>query len=335
VADTDVPLDPDLAALRDAAAAAGTAPMVELSVEQVRERLREGHVLCADGPDVEVLDLGPGEGRPVAVRVYAHPDAGTTLVYAHGGGWVTGDLEYADELCRFLARDAGVRVVSTDYRLAPEHPFPAGLEDLTGTWDWARAAYGGPLALGGDSAGGNLAAALAHRLVGSEAPAPSFLLLVYPVLGLPDAKPSYRSRASAFPIGAAEMRWFFDHYLADGLPQEPTPDVVPLHADLSRMPRTHLVVAGHDPLRDEGVAFAEGLSRAGVAVNLREHADLCHGFLRLTAVSEAARGARSGIVDAVRGLLPEGPVPPPQSMPMIEQSLRSSYGRSTIPEADS
>lgn len=323
MADTEVPLDAELVALRDAAAVAGHPPMVEQSPEQVRERLRQGNVLCAAGPVVEVVDRAPGQGRPVAVRVYGSPDAATTLVYAHGGGWVTGDLEYADELCRFLAHDAGIRVVSADYRLAPEHPFPAGLEDLAATWQWVRSTYTGPLALGGDSAGGNLAAALAHRLGGSPADRPSFLLLVYPVLGLPDATASYRSRASAFPIGAAEMRWFFDHYLGRGRPSKPTPDLAPLHAgDLSQMPPTLVVVAGHDPLRDEGLAFAAALSRAGVAVDIAEHADLCHGFLRLTAASAAARAARAGIVAAVRDLLTTTP------------AARSSHERPVTSEVD-
>ncbi|GAA1541036.1 hypothetical protein GCM10009788_49730 [Nocardioides humi] len=277
--------------------------MVSLSPAEARERVVAGNRLCAAGPDVAVSDHAPGDGPPVAVRVYEGAETTATLVYAHGGGWVTGDLDYSDELCRFLARDAGLRVVSVDYRLAPEHPFPAPLEDLAGAWRWANTEYDGPLGLGGDSAGGNLAAAVALR--GESA---AFLLLLYPVLGLPDGTPSYRSRASAFPIGAADMRWFFTHYLAGAVPAEPTADLAPLHAtDLGMMPPTHMVLAGHDPLHDEGAAFAAGLRAARVAVTLVEHPELCHGFLRFTSASAAARAARSRIVEKMRRIA--GPSP--------------------------
>lgn len=299
-------LDPELAALRDAAAAAGKAPMVDLSPAQARERVVAGNRLCAAGPDAGVtvtdLDLAADGGRP-AVRVYESAgEPSTTLVYAHGGGWVTGDLDYADELCRFLAHDAGLRVVSVDYRLAPEHPFPAPVDDLAAAWDWAHATYAGPLALGGDSAGGNLAAAVALR---GTRPA-AFLLLLYPVLGLPDETPSYRTRGTAFPMGAADMRWFFDHYVPGRAPgTEPGTDLVPLRATpgaLGSLPPTHLVLAGHDPLHDEGAAFAAALAAAGGTVTVAGHPTLGHGFLRFTAVSAAAREARSAVVAQARRL---------------------------------
>ncbi|MDQ6523439.1 alpha/beta hydrolase fold domain-containing protein [Nocardioides sp. LHD-245] len=315
-------LEPGLAALRDAAA--GNVPMVDLTPAEARQRVVAGNRLCVDGPAGPVTDLPPGDGRPVPVRVYEPPGTPSgTLVYAHGGGWVTGDLDYADELCRFVARDAGVRVVSVDYRLAPEHPFPAALDDLAAAWTWASAAYDGPLGLGGDSAGGNLAAALALRATS----APSFLLLVYPVLDLPDSTPSYRTRATAFPIGAADMRWFFTHYVSGHARPEPTPDLAPLRAEhVGDLPPTHLVLAGHDPLHDEGAAFAAALDGAGVEVTVDRHADLCHGFLRFTAASAGARTARSEIVAAVRRLAVAAAVPRrgSQSLTMIQPYPPSS-----------
>ncbi|WP_436698074.1 alpha/beta hydrolase fold domain-containing protein [Nocardioides sp. BYT-33-1] len=316
-ADLEADLEVGLAALRDAAA--GNVAMVELSPAEARERVVAGNRLCADGPGVPVTELGPAAGVPVPVRVYepVSPPA-ATLVYAHGGGWVTGDLDYADELCRFVAHDAGVRVVSVDYRLAPEHPFPAGLDDLAAAWTWAAATYAGPLGLGGDSAGGNLAAALALR---ARPVVPAFLLLLYPVLGLPDSTASYRTRAAAFPIGAADMRWFFGHYLAGNPRPEATADLVPLHADrLTGLPATHVVLAGHDPLHDEGAAFAAALAGAGVRVTVRRHPDLCHGFLRFTAASAGAREARAEVVAAVRRLAAGKGLPPrtTQSLPMIQ-----------------
>ena len=275
--------------------------MVALSPAQARERVVAGNRLCADGPEVGIVDHpGRADGPPVGVRVYESGTPAATLVYAHGGGWVTGDLDYADELCRFLARDAGLRVVSVDYRLAPEHPYPAAVEDLAAAWAWAHATYPGPLALGGDSAGGNLAAAVAVR---ASHPA-SFLLLLYPVLGLPGATASYRTRETAFPIGAADMRWFFEHYLAGiVVPDPPGADLAPLHAeDLDALPPTHLVLAGHDPLHDEGAAFADAIAAAGGTVTVHDHPSLCHGFLRFTAASPAAREARSAVVAEARRL---------------------------------
>lgn len=294
-------LDVELAALRDAAS--GGVPMVELAPEEVRERIASGSRLCSAGPEVTVRELAAGEdGAPVPLRVYDGPLCALTLVYAHGGGWVTGGLDYADEFCRFLAADAGVRVVNVDYRLAPEHPFPAPLQDLDAAWSWARSRFSGSFALGGDSAGGNLAAALTHRLRGTDA-SPAFQLLIYPVLGLPGRTASYESSAGAFPVGAADMRWFFEHYTTPDDRAEASPDLAPLHADdLTGTPATHLVLAAHDPLHDEGAAYAARLSAAGVPLTVQVHPDLCHGFLRFTGASAAARAGRSAAVAAVRRL---------------------------------
>lgn len=282
--------------------------MIDLSLTEVREGVRAGNRLCDGGPEVLVTDLPAAPGGPACpVRIYQGPTMRATMVYAHGGGWVTGDLDYSAELCRHLAADADVRVISVDYRLAPEHPFPAGLTDIEATWTWARETYAGPLGLGGDSAGGHLAAALTARLDGSVMP--EFLVLIYPVLDLPDQSMSYRTQAHAFPIGAADMRWFWRAYLAGQTPPR-SPDVTPGRF-VPRLPGpAHVVAAGHDPLHDEGVAYAEQLAAAGAAVTLADHPDLCHGFLRFTAITAAARAARDDLVTAVSRLverLPEEP----------------------------
>lgn len=266
--------------------------------------------LALPAPDVEVADVQiPSRGGDLPVRTYrAAEGVLPAVLYLHGGGWALGGLDTLDHVCRRMAKDAGVVVVSVDYRLAPEHPFPAGLEDLQAAWAWSQRAYGGLHALGGDSAGGNLAAALTLRLTAAGADRPLFLLLLYPVLALPDSTSSYRTNATAFPIGAADMRWFFRHYLPDDAPSPPTPDLAPLQATtLTFLPPTHLVLAGHDPLHDEGAALAARLATEGVAVTTVEHPGLCHGFLRFTAASAAARDARSEIVDAVRRLARHSP----------------------------
>ena len=271
---------------------------------EARERVRAGDRLGAGGPSgVETAVVtAEHEGGQVVVRVYEAPGATVTLVYAHGGGWVTGDLDYSDELCRFVA-SGGVRVVSVDYRLAPEHPFPAAFEDMLTATRWASGTFG-TVAVGGDSAGGNLAAAVAVALLDEPVGPLAFQVLVYPVLDTDPTRGSYVSHAGAFPIGAADMGWFIDHYVGTG----PRDDVrvAPLRATaLAGLPPTHLVIAGHDPLRDEALLFAELLAGAGVPVTAQLLPSLCHGFLRFTASTSAARAARDQLVARILGLASE------------------------------
>lgn len=268
--------------------------------------MTSGHALCSAGPDVVTEDvIATHAGHSVPVRRYLAPDERAVLVYAHGGGWVTGDLEYADEVCRFLARDSQCTVVSVDYRLAPEHPFPAGLDDVLTAYRWACAA-GRPVALGGDSSGGNLAAAAA-LLLRDDGLLPAFAVLAYPVLDHDFGRGSYEENANAFPVGAADLRWFFDHYAPTEARDDPR--VAPLRAtDLSGLPRTHLVTVGHDPLRDEGRAYIAALTDAGVDTTEVHHPDLCHGFLRFTGASRAAAAARDDVVSAVAALAVATPV---------------------------
>ncbi len=298
-------LDDDLAVLRQRSRDVVLAPLVEITPTQARERVRAGDRLCAGGPvDVEIRAVtAEHDGHRVAVRVYEAAGAAVTLVYAHGGGWVTGDLDYSDELCRFVAA-GGVRVVSVGYRLAPEHMFPAAYDDMLTATRWASGTFG-RVAVGGDSAGGNLAAAAAVALLDPSVPPLAFPLafqvLAYPVLDTDTASGSYVSNAEAFPIGAADMRWFLDHYLGTG----PRDDarVAPLRAtSVAGLPPTHLVVAGHDPLRDEALVFAQRLGAAGVPVTSQLQPALCHGFLRFTASSSGARDARDHVVERVLAL---------------------------------
>jgi acetyl esterase len=286
------PLDPAIAELASAAVAVGAAPLHEIGPAEARARVSAGDRLCAAGPDLAAVDDVPvGD---ILVRVYRSriPGSGRTLVWCHGGGWVTGDLEYSDELCRFLARDADATVVSVGYRLAPEHPFPCALEDVRSAIAWARSSVGGVVAVGGDSAGGALAAACARGT--------AFQVLVYPVTDHDFTRPSYVAQASGFPIGAAAMRWFWDHYVPDPARRHAAS---PLRAaDLPGLPPAVVVVAGHDPLHDEGVAYARNLRRAGVAVTLLDYPSLVHGFFRLTGAVAAAREATTELTDTVRRL---------------------------------
>lgn len=290
-------------------AAADQSRMVNGSPEDARVRVRAGDVLTAPGPAVrEVHDLTvPAAAGPLGARRYV-PDGVPvgTVVYLHGGGWVTGDLAYSDAFCRHLAADGGCQVLSVDYRLAPEHPFPAAMHDAWAALTWAadELAGGGPLVVGGDSAGGALAAGCALRARDEGAPGLAAQLLVYPVLDADLTRPSYRDNASVL-IGPEEMEWFWDHYLPDR-DARLTPAASPLRAkELAGLSPALLVVADLDPLRDEGLAYAERLSQAGVRVELRHVHGLIHGFLRFTARVDSARGWAPEIARDLRRLLSE------------------------------
>lgn len=220
------------------------------------------------------------EAGGVSVRVYEPEDARGTIAYLHGGGWVLGNLESVDAVCRALAREAGARVVSIDYRLAPEHPFPAGLEDALAA---TRAVDADVVA--GDSAGGNLAAVVARRLREQL----ELQVLIYPVTDAGVNTPSYSEFDERYGLTAAAMRRFWNLYLdgADGL----AADASPLRAgDLDGVAPAYVITASHDVLRDEGEAYAAALERAGVPVTLNRVQGAIHGFWRwqTTAIARAA-----------------------------------------------
>jgi acetyl esterase len=271
--------------------------------------VRTGNALCTGGPNVAVSDFeinGPG-GR-LAMREYLPRDlqAGRVLVYLHGGGWVTGDLDYSDQICRHLSHACGAVVLSVDYRLAPEHPFPAAVDDAWAGLAYADRAYPhrGGLCVAGDSAGGALAAAIAVRARDEGTIRIDGQLLIYPVTDADFARPSYLECADAFPMGSAAMSWFWDHYVPDPVLRK-DPMASPLHSPrVADLPSTAIVVAGHDPLRGEGQAYGERLREEGVPVTMLEYLTLGHGFLRMTAVCTAARAAIDDITECASALYP-------------------------------
>jgi acetyl esterase len=236
----------------------------------------------------------PGPGGPIPVRIYRPDIRIGTLVYFHGGGWVLGNIKTADAVCATLAHRAGATVISVDYRLAPEHRFPAAVEDAWAATTWAhdrRAELGsaGRLAVGGDSAGGNLSAVVARhaRDQGIEV---ALQLLVYPVTDADLDTGSYRDNASGYWLTRDGMAWFWDQYVPDG--DRFHPDASPLRADdLSGVAPALVITAEFDPLRDEGEAYAERLAQAGVDVTLRRYDGLVHGFFRCPAVMAASEDA--------------------------------------------
>lgn len=309
-----VPMDAELQQLASAGRARKLAPLPAITPDEARERIVAGNRLCAAGPEIDSVEdvavqVKDGE---INVRVYRHGNPLATLVYFHGGGWITGDLGYSDELLRFLARDTGLTVVSVDYRLAPEHPYPTPLEDAYTALLWAAdtvAGKDGHLVIGGDSAGGNLAAACAIRARNEDGPALALQVLLYPVLDHDFTQLSYDLCATSFPLGRADLEHCWDQYLAEVGARNSSLASPAREGDLVGLPEALVVVAGHDPLHDEGAAYAARLHEAGIAVRLEEYPELCHGFLRFTGAAAACRTARdqvtASIGDAVRRVAAE------------------------------
>lgn len=292
---------------------------------------KEAHLVAGRTRVAEVTDT---EIAGVRVRVYLDRPAGEkgpagaatgqprpTLVYLHGGGWVTGSLDSHDSTCRDLCAGVGVTVVSVDYRMAPEHPFPAALQDVatvvTALQDGAAVAGTtvdtDRLVVAGDSAGANLAAALCLWLREQRRPQPALQVLAVPATDLSQSHSDPRgSRAEfgeGFYLSEAQMEWYEHHYLGHSSdlprPVDPTdPLVSPLLAeDLSGLAPAYVAVAGFDPLRDEGEAYAARLQEAGVPVTLRRHRGLVHPFINSVAVWRGARTAMGGMTAHIRTTL--------------------------------
>lgn len=259
---------------------------------------------------IEPLEI-PGPGGAIAARLYVPERAPAQgpqplLVYFHGGGWVIGDLVTADDPCRFLAAHSGVSLLSVDYRLAPEHRFPAAVDDAWAAYGWATAnAEGlgtdpGRIGVGGDSAGGNLAAAVSLLAREGEVPLPSLQLLIYPVTEAGAETDSRRTFSEGFLLTRRDMDYFEDRYLASE-EQWGDPRVSPLRAEnLSGLPPAYVATAGFDPLRDEGEAYALRMREAGVNVALRRHPGLVHTFANLTAICPSAHQAMLEAAGALR-----------------------------------
>ncbi len=309
-------LDPEIGAYLDGLRANPPAPsFMDVPPEESRrnfERMRRALAAApaAVGAIEEHVIAGPG--GDLALRLYVPEHLGDrltpALVFYHGGGWVFGDLDSQDGFCRLLCREAAVRVVSVDYRLAPEHRFPAAVDDAIAALDWVSAHAGtlgidpARLAVGGESAGGNLAA-VAARHARDHGPALQFQLLIYPVTDTRTDTGSYEANAQGYMLERAGMRWFFDQYAPDPV-QRDDPRLAVLRAPShSGLPPAHVVTAGFDPLRDDGAAYARVLEAAGVPVTLAEHPTLIHGFIGLGTVSREAASAAAAIAGVVRDRL--------------------------------
>lgn len=280
----------------------GDLPPVEARVET---ELLSRAVSLRRIPRVETIDFDLGDdGQTLPARLYrpaSAPATGPLLLYFHGGGWVLGSLESHDLSCRYLADNAGVRILAVDYRLAPEDPFPAAADDALAAWKAVQAdpdkfgTAAGLVAVGGDSAGGNLATVLCQDLLAEGSPQPAFQMLIYPVVEIGSIRPSKQLYSTGFYLTTRRMDWFDELYAAG------TEDVraSPIKSrNLSGLAPAWIVTALADPLRDEGEAYAELLAEAGVPVQC-DRFPLVHAWFNMT----ASRSSKSAHAVLARGLI--------------------------------
>jgi acetyl esterase len=296
-------LHPEVRALLEMMDAQGAPPLETQDPVEARSARLEPMKLLGGQPDElgRVEDLtAPGPAGDIPLRLYASEPGGlrTALVYFHGGGFVFGNLDTHDAVCRAIAKESGAVVVSVDYRLSPEHKFPAAVDDSYAATVWvaANAERLGidkhRIAVGGDSAGGNLATVIAMRCRDAGGPALAAQVLIYPVTDVSTFETgSHRELAEGYFLTRAGMEWFTGHYLAS-VDQKRHPEASPLLApNLSGLPPALVITAEFDPLRDEGEAYAQRLKQAGVPVTVSRYPGMIHGFVSMRGVLAGGRQA--------------------------------------------
>jgi acetyl esterase len=312
-----MPLDPPIANILNFLASSGAPSMSAGTVEQARTGFHTSTAGIRDpatlAPVRSVEDITvPGADGPRAARVYRPEVEGPvpTMVFFHGGGFVIGDIETHDDQARLICRDGAMVVVSVDYRLAPEHPFPAGFEDCLAATKWVAekiSEFGGDaarLVVGGDSAGGNLAAAVALA-TRADGPALTAQFLIYPGVDFSEDGdyPSRVDNAEGYFVTAEDMLWFSGLYVpADADVSDPR--LSPIKApDLAGAPPAVIGVGEFDPLRDEDLAYGKALADAGVDVTVRLYDGLIHGFFGFSTYSPAAAAATAEMIGLLRELI--------------------------------
>jgi acetyl esterase len=305
-----MPLDPQAQKIADAMAALNLPPVEDSTPDEARESIRSR--TAALGPFEDVAAVAdhrvPVAGGEITVRVYSPggPGPHPALVFYHGGGWVIGDLYTHDGICRALTNAARAIVASVDYRLAPEWKYPVAADDSYAALRWVvdNAARLGidprRVAVGGDSAGGNLSAVVALMARARGGPALVAQTLIYPVTDYNLDTASYIENATGYLLTREGMRWFWRHYLARE-EQGTEPHASPLRApSLAGLPPALVITAGCDPLRDEGEAYAARLRDAGVPVTLTRYEGMFHGFFRMTRLLDKAKAALDEVAGSLR-----------------------------------
>ena len=297
-----MPVDPNVELLLSAMAQGGQGGLSDLGVEQARAMIEQFDTFAAgekaELPRVEDLTC-PGPEGDIPLRLYSLAAEAPlpVVVYFHGGGWVIGNIQSHDFVCRKLANESGLTVISVEYRLAPEHTFPVAAEDCYAVAKWVAEnaqqlkVDGSRMAVAGDSAGGNLAAVTSLMARDRGEPQISFQLLVYPVVDGTMSFPSIKENAEGYLLTAKDMAWFYDHYAPEGVDRK-SAYLSPLYApDLTKLPPALVITAEYDPLRDEGEAYADALQQAGVEARSSRYDGMIHGFFGLDAIVPAAAPA--------------------------------------------
>ena len=315
--ETATALDPQAKTVIDLVIKSGRPPYHQLSPKDARQMFRDTRPASTPpAPEIGAVRELTAEGPtgPIRLRLYRPRGVAAStplpvLIFFHGGGWVIGDMDTHDVLCRQLTAGAGISVVNVDYRLAPEEKFPAAVDDAWSATRWVAGHApelgidAGRLAVGGDSAGGNLAAVVALLARDHGAPAIRFQALIYPVVDVGAEAPSYTDFADGFMLTRASMRWFIAHYLRS------KDDAVDWRASPLRAPSVAgvapalVVTAGFDPLRDEGDAYARKLREAGVRVDSICYGGMIHGFAPMGRLIEAGNRAVAHIAATLREAL--------------------------------
>lgn len=307
-----MPLHPQARAFLEGGREAGIPAVWQLTPVEAREIPRGGIEAIGPGPEVATVEDFeiPGSAGPIPARRYEPEGALGTIVFFHGGGFVICDLDTHDAMCRLLAVESGCRVISVDYRLAPEHPFPAGVEDCWDAVRWAgKHQAGPPLVVAGDSAGGNLAAVCAIRARDRGGPELALQVLVYPVVDH-EPRPSHAEHGSGDEtfLTTEEMVWFIDHYVPNPADRD-NPEVSPLRAEsLAGLPPAIVLTAEYDPLRDEGFAYVERLRAEGVAVSHHHYDDMTHAFFTFGKLMGRGDEAVTQVGREIRAAVQEGEV---------------------------
>lgn len=301
-------LDPQVQSVFDKLKHAGIRPLYELPIEQARKidlNPDPGPVKAVGNVEDRLI---PGPDREIGVRIYTPTGEGPfpALLYYHGGGWTLGDLDTADVLCRQIANEVNCVVVSVDYRLAPENKFPAATDDAFAAYLWVcdnstlLNVTPSVIAVSGDSAGGNLAAAVALMARDQHVQLPLFQLLLCPVTNYAFDSQSYIENAVGYGLTTETMKWFWRNYLND-VEDGNNPYASPLSAsDLSGLPPALIITAEYDPLRDDGEQYAQRLHASGVSVELTRYDGMVHGFYLASGAYNQAKVAVSQAIQALK-----------------------------------
>lgn len=304
-----MPLAPEYQAMFDQLATAEPGPSLsEIPVADAREVYR---TMRPVNPELNVNSIEelqiPGPLGDIAIRIYRPAGDGPfgTLAYFHGGGWVIGDLDTCDSVCRELATLANIVVVSVDYRMAPEHVFPAAVDDCFAAVKWiadnqSAVSGNGKIGVAGESAGGTLSATMALMARDQGGPAIAFQGLIYPAIDCSMDQASWISNGEGYILDKSTMQWFWDTYCPD-VQQRQDPRATPIHAtSLANLPPALIMTAEFDPLRDEGEAYGEALKGAGNSAEVMQCAGLVHDFFGTAAVFESSRGPFLTAVERVK-----------------------------------